>query len=41
MFCFLPIDNDSEKQKVAKKRRRLENPQKLLVALLLSTSCNA
>ena len=36
-----PIDNDSEKKKVAKKFEPLQIPQKLLVTLRLSTSCNA
>ena len=35
----LPIDNESEKQKVARNKKTLEIPQKLLLAL--SSSCNA
>ena len=38
---FLPIDNDSEKKKEKKKYKPLQIPHKLLVTLLLSTSCNA
>ena len=38
---LIPVDNDSEKKKVAKKYKPFQIPQKLLVTLLLSTSCNA
>ena len=33
---LLPIDNDSEKEKVAQKNKPFEIPRKLLVTLLLS-----
>ena len=38
---LLPIDNDSEKKKVAKKYIPYQIPRKLLITLLLSTSHNA
>ena len=38
---LLLIDNDSEKKKIAKKYKLVQIPRKLLVTLLLSTSCNA
>ena len=37
---LFPIDNDSEKKKVAKKYKPSQIPRKLLVTLLLSTSSN-
>ena len=38
---YLPIDNDSEKEKGAKKYKPPPILWKPLVTLLLSTSCNA
>ena len=40
-FGLSPIDNDSDKKKVAKKYKPFQIPQKLLVILLLFTSFNA
>ena len=39
-FGLLPIDNEGEKKKVAKKYKLFEIPQKLPGTLLFSTSCN-
>ena len=36
-----PIENYSEKKKIGKKYKLGQIPRKLLVALLLSTSCSA
>ena len=38
---FLPIDNDSDKKKIAKKCKLVQISRKLLVTLLLYTSCSA
>ena len=37
---LLPIDNDSDKKKTAKKCKLVKIPRKLLVTWLLSTSCS-
>ena len=38
---LLPIDNDCDKKKTAKKYELVQIPPKLLVTLLLFTPCNA
>ena len=38
---LLPIENDSEKEKIGKNYKVGQIPQKMLVTLLLTTSCSA